>query len=85
MQLKAINLEYWHQAREIQNYLECLFWGREPLVHFDKMLVECSEKVMLLCYRAFHEKRSGVNKLSSHQKMVIQVINQSFNLDLLYG
>ncbi|CAK3964991.1 hypothetical protein VCRA2120E57_740007 [Vibrio crassostreae] len=53
--------------------------GRELLVHFDKMLVECSEKVMLL--PALSTKNEiAINELSSHQKMAIQVTNQSLNL-----
>lgn len=53
--------------------------GRELLLHYDKMLVLCFDSLKLLPELSTKNVHK-IGKLSDHQKMAIQVINQSLNL-----
>lgn len=53
--------------------------GRDLLARFDKMLVMCTDKIMLLPTISTNNAEE-LESLSSHQKMAIQLVNQTLNL-----
>ncbi|ARC95127.1 hypothetical protein B6A42_27340 (plasmid) [Vibrio coralliilyticus] len=53
--------------------------GRELLTHFDKMLVMCTDKIMLLP-RLSTSNAQELESLSPQQRMALQLTNQTLNL-----
>ena len=53
--------------------------GRESLLHYDNMLVLCFDSLKLTPKLSTNNAKE-IETLSEHQKMAIQVINQSLNL-----